>query len=435
LERPKPNEREKAISVGLHLQGMTDHAFYSSFEELARLADTAGADVVDSIIQKRDKPDSATYIGHGKLDELKVLITQWEADVVLFDGELTPNQIRNIEKQLDVKIIDRTQLILDIFATRARTKEGNLQVELARLQYLLPRLTGKGRELSRQGGGIGARGAGEQKLETDRRHIRRRIDEIKRHIEDVKRHRELHRKRRQKTGIPIVSLVGYTNAGKSSLFNALYHRFAAENEDLDPVLAENKLFATLDTTTRKVVLPNEIETLITDTVGFIQKLPHHLVAAFRSTLEEAAEADLLLHVIDRSHPQFEEQMETVEGILKELDAHQIPRIQVYNKVDLLEGDFVSTPNDFYVSAATGRGIDSLAEEIQKRLRSEAIMLTLHIPYEASETMSLVHRVGDVQSKTEEENGWRVQVRWSEENYGRFKNSIEPFVELGDGPVH
>jgi GTP-binding protein HflX len=420
-------ETEKAILVGVHSQSMSDLFFQSSFEELVRLTETAGAKVVESVVQKRDKPDNATYIGRGKLDDLERLIIEWEADLVIFDGELTPTQIRNLEKQLDIKILDRTQLILDIFSTRARTKEGNLQVELARLQYLLPRLTGKGRELSRQAGGIGARGAGEQKLETDRRHIRRRIDEIKRHIEDVKRHRDLHRKRRQKNGVPIIALVGYTNAGKSSLFNALYRVLAPKSEVIEEtVKAEDKLFATLDTTTRQIHLTNGMTSLLTDTVGFIQNLPHHLVAAFRSTLEEAAEANLLLHVIDRSSSQYQEQMETVENILQQLGAEHIPTIQVFNKMDLINISGESSKDDFYVSALTGEGLESLIQSVENRFKSDTIYQRLKIPYEASSTMSLIHRVGDVQYKNEEEDGWMVHVRWKEQDYGRVKENIDPF---------
>lgn len=318
--------RERAILVGLQLQNMTDHLFHSSLQELENLTDTAGADVVARMTQKRMRPDNVTYVGKGKVEELRAAIEELEADLVIFDGELSPIQQRNLENILDIKIIDRTTLIIDIFAMRAKSREGILQVELARLSYKLPRLTGRGQELSRQGGGIGSRGAGEQKLELDRRHIRRRIEEIQRHLDEVRRTRELHRAQRKKAGIPIVSLVGYTNAGKSTLFNTMFS-YMNENEE-EQVEAENKLFKTLDTTTRKMVLDNGWEWLLSDTVGFIQNLPHKLVKAFHSTLEEAIQADLLLHVIDSSSSEREEQISTVEGVLKELGAMNRPMLRV-----------------------------------------------------------------------------------------------------------
>ncbi|WP_134701450.1 GTPase HflX [Ammoniphilus sp. YIM 78166] len=418
--------RERAILVGIQLQNMTDDYFYSSLKELENLADTAGADVVAQLTQKRTRPDNVTYVGKGKVEELRAAIDELEADLLIFDGELSPIQLRNLENVLDIKIIDRTTLIIDIFAMRAKSREGILQVELARLSYKLPRLTGRGQELSRQGGGIGSRGAGEQKLELDRRHIRRRIDEISRHLEEVKRTRELHRAQRKKAGIPVVSLVGYTNAGKSTLFNAMYaYMNPAEEEQVE---AENKLFKTLDITTRKMELDNGWEWLLSDTVGFIQNLPHKLVKAFHSTLEEAIQSDLLLHVIDSSSSEREEQITTVEDVLKELGAIDRPVIKVYNKADLLETKPYLREGDVLVSSVTGEGMKELLHQIEQKLFSNVKVHRLLLPYDQSMIMSKLHRVGEVTQKDEEEEGWRLAVRLSDENYGRLFSELEPYFE-------
>lgn len=426
MEEIQRNEQERAILVGLQLPSMSEHDFLSSLEELTGLAETAGATVSAQLVQKKERADSATYVGSGKVQELQQLIEELKPDTVIFDSELSPIQLRNLENKLDVKIIDRTLLILDIFSSRAKTREGMLQVELARLQYKLPRLTGKGKELSRQGGGIGARGAGEQKLELDRRHIRRRIDEIKQHLVEVKKHRELHRARRKKTGIPMISLVGYTNAGKSSLFNAIYLQ-SHPNEEIQ-VEAENKLFATLDTTTRQISLPSRKEVLLTDTVGFIQNLPHHLVAAFRSTLEESTEADLLLHVVDRSHEEYEKQMETVDEVLKELGAASIPTVVVFNKMDRIEEAGYLSADIAPVSATTGKGIEPLLQIMDDKLHTLQIDLHLLVPYNSSSLMSSLHRQGEVVDKLELDEGWDVRVRLNEENYGRLRKELEPFMQ-------
>lgn len=416
--------RERAILVGIQLQNMTDDYFYSSLKELENLADTAGADVIAQLTQKRTRPDNVTYVGKGKVEELRAAIDELEADLLIFDGELSPIQLRNLENILDIKIIDRTTLIIDIFAMRAKSREGILQVELARLSYKLPRLTGKGQELSRQGGGIGSRGAGEQKLELDRRHIRRRIDEISRHLEEVKRTRELHRAQRKKAGIPVVSLVGYTNAGKSTLFNAMYSFMnPAEEEQVE---AENKLFKTLDITTRKMVLDNGWEWLLSDTVGFIQNLPHKLVKAFHSTLEEAIQSDLLLHVIDSSSSEREEQIGTVEKVLKELGAIDRPVIKVYNKADLLDAKPYLREEDVLVSSVTGEGMEELLHKIEEKLFSDVKVHRLLLPYDQSLIMSKLHRVGEVTQKDEEEEGWKLAVRLSDENYGRLFSELEPY---------
>ncbi|GGH88761.1 GTP-binding protein HflX [Pullulanibacillus pueri] len=318
---------EKVILVGRRHPAVTDEAFSYSMEELESLTHTAGGDVLATLTQARQKVDPATYIGSGKVEELKHLCEELEIDSVIFNDELSPSQQSNLALALDAKVIDRTQLILDIFASRARSREGRLQVELAQLNYLLPRLTGLGLTLSRQGGGIGTRGPGETQLESDRRHIRRRIGEIKKQLSVVVRHREQYRERRRRNQAFKIALVGYTNAGKSTLFNQLTDAEALE---------ENKLFATLDPLTRRFRCPDGLNALMTDTVGFIQHLPTALVAAFRSTLEEVKEADLLIHVVDASHSDHMNHIQTVEKLLRELDAEQIPTVLIFNKKDLIQ---------------------------------------------------------------------------------------------------
>jgi len=327
-------------------------------DELAELVRSAGGRVVGSVVQRLDRPVAATYIGQGKVQEARTLAWELEADLVVVDDELTPAQARNLEKLVEIPVIDRTQLILDIFAQRARTKEGKLQVELAQLTYQLTRLAGRGTAMSRLGGGIGTRGPGETQLETDRRRIRRRIAGIRRELEEVRRTRALQREGRRRTGLPVIALVGYTNAGKSTLMNALTRA---------GVLAENRLFATLDPTVRRVTLVPGKDALLTDTVGFLRKLPHQLVAAFRATLEEVQEADILLHVVDASQPDVHEQMEAVAAVLDELGALDKPMVTAYNKLDIVadraqvESWAQSTPNAMAISAKTGLGLDRLRE--------------------------------------------------------------------------
>lgn len=327
-------EFEKAILVGCQTTE-DDTRFQYSLDELASLTETAKGEVLTSITQKRPRIHPATYIGKGKVEELKVLADEVEADLIIFNDELSPSQNRNLSTHLNARIIDRTQLILDIFAGRARSKEGKLQVELAQLQYLMPRLMGQGIALSRLGGGIGTRGPGETKLESDRRHIRRRIDEIKEQLRVIVQHRDRYRERRKKNKAFQIAIVGYTNAGKSTLFNRLSEADSFE---------ENQLFATLDPMTRKMILPSGYITLLTDTVGFIQDLPTTLVAAFRSTLEEVKEADLLLHVVDMSNQDYFAQEQTVNKLLEDLDIKEIPQLTVYNKRDMPHPDFVPTAN-------------------------------------------------------------------------------------------
>ena len=365
FEIVNPPAAERALLVG--------HAFRSrgwtgrSLEELALLADTAGARVVGALAQRRGTVNPATFIGKGKLDELRALAGEHDADLVIFDDDLSPAQVRNLEKALGRKVVDRSELILDIFARRARTRESRLQVELAQLEYTLPRLTGLWRHLERQAGGIGTRGPGETQLETDRRLVRERIAHLKHQLRAVERERETQRRRRR--GEFRAALVGYTNAGKSTLFNALTR---------SSVLVENRLFATLDATTRQMVSPDRRTALVTDTVGFIRKLPHHLVASFHSTLAEAVEADLLLHVVDAADPEFRHQMSAVEEVLDGILETPRPTMLVFNKADLFAdpahaaGLRAEFPGSFVVSARTGDGLDDLRAFVWQQAAAQAI---------------------------------------------------------------
>jgi len=357
---------ERALLVGLSLGGRDRARTESSLEELALLARSAGARVVGTLLQERARRDAATLIGRGKVEEVKLRCEEEEADVVFFDEDLSPAQQRNLEQAVGRKTLDRTQLILDIFARRARTREGRLQVELAQLDYMLPRLAGKGVLLSRLGGGIGTRGPGETKLETDRRRIRQRIQAIRREIEHVRRERHTRREARQRRDVPVVALVGYTNAGKSTLFNALTSAGA---------VVSDQLFMTLDPLVRKVRLGPGRELLLVDTVGFIQKLPHALVAAFRATLEEVTEADLLLHVVDASAPGVEEREASVEAVLREIGAADRPRLLVLNKADRTPAERLAAlaearPGCAIVSALSASGLDRLLAAVASRLDLE-----------------------------------------------------------------
>ncbi|MFD1290101.1 GTPase HflX [Laceyella putida] len=375
----------------------------STLEELKRLAETSEAEVIGQVVQFRDRRDPAWLIGKGKAEEVAKMAEEHEADLVIFDHELSPAQIRNLERRLPCKVIDRTQLILDIFAQRAQTKEGRIQVELAQLEYMLPRLVGRGKELSRLGGGIGTRGPGEKKLETDRRHIYRQIRDLKKQLEEVKKHRRLHQERRKKTEVTQVALVGYTNAGKSTLLNRLT---GAE------VLAENKLFATLDPTSRLLDLPSGQHVILTDTVGFIRNLPHHLVAAFRSTLEQVREADLLLHVVDAAHPEASEQIAAVEEVLEELQATEIPTLMVLNKADLLERPQVepAAQEMIRISALRDEDLAKLKEKIEGMLRPKQMTVNLAIPIDRGDLLSALYRVAEVVSSKADEAAMEIECR-------------------------
>lgn len=414
-------QTERAILVGVERPGSWDVA--DSLAELAQLAETAGAEIIGRLWQKKDRPDAATFVGRGKVQEIAAARQEQGANLVIFDDELSPAQQRNLEQALGVKVLDRTALILDIFAQRARTHEGKLQVELAQLKYNLPRLGGQGLVLSRLGGGIGTRGPGETKLEVDRRRIRDRISDIEREIEQIKRHRHLHRQRRQASRIPGVALVGYTNAGKSTLLNAL--------TDAD-VLAEDKLFATLDPTTRKITLPGGQEALLTDTVGFIQKLPHQLVAAFRATLEEVVQADLLLHVIDASHPRCQEQSDAVFRVLGELGAAGKPVITVYNKIDRLDSPHLKDrllrlEDSVAISALSRDGTDTLLGLIRSFLRRQSRDAVLLLPYGESGLLARLYDLGAVNAADYVESGIRVSVSLPPDEYDSFSNYIETEV--------
>lgn len=398
---------ERAILIGMEW-GRNDSLWTvdDSLEELKQLADTAGATVIKKFIQKRPKPDPAFFIGRGKVQELALYAQQENIDLCIFDDELSPAQQRNIESVMGIRILDRIALILDIFAQRARTNEGKLQVELAQLQYTLPRIMGKGLMLSRLGGGIGTRGPGETKLEVDRRRIRDRIAFIKDQIEKVKAVRSLHRSKRKKNNVFEVSLVGYTNAGKSTLLNTL------TNSD---IYAKDQLFATLDPTTRQLTLPNKQEIIITDTVGFIQRLPHQLIAAFRSTLEVVTEADLLVHVIDVSHELYKEQAAAVHEVLKEIGAETKPVITVYNKIDKLPPDsklsdrLALEEDTVCISAAKKLNLETLQQMIESHLKSKAVEVTLCIPYAETAKAAQLHETTNVLEQEYTENGAVMKV--------------------------
>ena len=389
---------EKAVLVALNPDGLPE------LEELAR---TAGAVIVAREVQSRPVPDNATFVGPGKAQELSLLRADTNADVFIFDGELSATQVRNLEELLDAKIVDRTTLILDIFAMRAQSREGKLQVELAQLQYLLPRLSGAGVAMSRLGGGIGTRGPGETKIETDRRRIRRRIFELQKEIEQIARQRQTRRSRRLDSGTPAIALVGYTNAGKSTLLNRLSGADA---------LAENKLFATLDPLTRRAQIAGR-EVLLSDTVGFVQRLPHELVDAFRSTLEEAVHADLLLHVIDASHPERQAQMAVVEQVLGDLGAGRIPCICVYNKCDLC--GFFAPPGAVAISAGTGEGLQALEQAIDGALSHLWIEGELFVPYSRGEIDASIRKHGVILHETYETLGTRMKVRLPRAQWNRL----------------
>ena len=404
----RPAVFEKAVLVGIDRTG--DPA---ALDELAALADSAGADPVARVVQARERPDPATFIGKGKLAELHETVHRTQAPLVVFDDELSPGQLRTLEERLGVKVVDRTALILDIFALHARSREGKAQVELAQLNYLLPRLRGWGEAMSRLGGGIGTRGPGETKLEVDRQHIRRRITKLRRDIADLARTRRLKRSTRERTGIAQVAIAGYTNAGKSTLMNAL--------SDAETLVAD-QLFATLDPTVRRLELPGGRAITVSDTVGFVRKLPHDLVEAFRSTLEEVTLASLVVHVADAAAPDLDGQIAAVREVLGEIGAGEVPEVLVLNKADrLTTGERRQLqeryPGGVFVSALRRRGLDDLLEHVEAALPPPPIEAKLLVPYERQEVVARLHREAEVRSSKPTDEGTALEVRLGEEQLG------------------
>lgn len=394
---------ERAVLVGLNTGSDPENdSSEISLAELERLCDTAGLTCVASVLQSKPTHDSATFIGSGKVQEIAQIIAETEADCVVLDHELSGSQTKNLEAAWNCRVIDRTFLILDIFAGRAKSREGKTQVELSQLRYLLPRLSGIGESLSRLGGGIGTRGPGETKLETDRRHIDRRIQSLSRELEKIEKNRAVQRKQRQQETVIQAALVGYTNAGKSSLLNRLTNA---------GVLAEDRLFATLDPTVKRLTIDENEEILLVDTVGFVRKLPHHLVRAFRSTLEEVTVSDMILVVMDASDPALSEQVRVTEALLRELDAEHQPRVYIYNKCDLLP-DTHSLPqreNTVYLSCSTGDGIEELLETLRRVLPKKKRMMRLLIPYEKGQLLSRLHECAQIKAETFTEHGTAVNA--------------------------
>lgn len=408
---------DKAILAGLDAAVFSkeETATESTLEELKALLETAGGTAVGTLLQSRPAPDPHSFLGEGKVEELRQAVEATGANMVIFDNDLSPSQIRTLEDITGATVIDRSALILDIFAQRAKTREGRLQVELAQYQYLLPRLSGMGRSLSRQGGGIGTRGPGETRLESDRRHIRTRISRLQQELKEVRRVRGVQRQLREKNSVPVVALIGYTNAGKSTLLNALTGA---------GIPANNRLFDTLDTTTRRMTVSDTLDVLLSDTVGFIAKLPHNLVEAFQATLEELQYADLLLHVIDASDPDRAAHMEVVEKLAAQLAPQGVPIIEVYNKADLVELQLIPVgENKVAISAATGTGLPKLLELVEQNLDTGVKRVTMKLPYSAAGEVDRIHREGKVFTTEYENDGILVEAALSREMQGRYRDYI------------
>jgi GTPase len=410
---------ERVVLIGVWTEGGVTDA-ENSLAELALLAETAGSQVLEGLIQRRSRPDPATFIGRGKVDEMRDVVLSTGADTIICDGELSPSQLRNLEQKTKVKVVDRTALILDIFAQHAKSKEGKAQVELAQLQYLLPRLRGWGESLSRQsggsgrgggaGGGVGLRGPGETKLETDRRRINTRIARLRKEIKAMRTVRQTKRSRRTRNGVPAVAIAGYTNAGKSSILNQLTQA---------GVLVEDALFATLDPTTRRAAAEDGRVYTLSDTVGFVRHLPHHIVEAFRSTLEEVAFADVVLHVVDGAHPDPEGQVSAVREVLLEVGADKLPELLVINKVDAADEETLlrlkrTWPEAVFVSARSGSGIEELRKAIEANLPRPALELTVLLPYDRADLVARIHRTGQVLTTRHSEEGTEFRVRVDEQ---------------------
>ena len=418
--------REKIVLVGMQLPRRSEDELEANLDELERLVDTAGADVVDRMTQRRDNPHPATYLGSGKVDELRMVSDALDVDTVVFDDELSPGQQFNLEKKLKRTAIDRTAVILDIFAQNATTLEGKAQVELAQLRYLLPRLRGRGDSLSQQGGGIGTRGPGETKLEVDRRRIQRRLNKLERDLRRLTGTRRNQRKSRRRSRFSTVAIVGYTNAGKSTLLNRLTG---------SGVLVEDRLFATLDATTRKLQLPGGETVLVSDTVGFIQKLPTSLVEAFKSTLEEVGEADLLLHIVDATAADPLMQIDAVRSVLREIGAGDVPEMLVFNKVDEVDGGADGVAHllrdhagSVAVSAFRGDGINELLLAVGDRVRSSSSMVELVVPYERGDVLASIHREGEVLVETHEATATRIRARLDPASVNLLAEFIVPEPE-------
>ncbi|MBO0730369.1 MAG: GTPase HflX [Acidimicrobiaceae bacterium] len=409
--------REKIVLVGVTIPPASEDDTELHLDELALLVDTAGADEAARVLQRRDHPDPATYVGRGKAGELREVSETVDADTVVFDDELSPAQSRNLEKLLGRTAIDRTAVILDIFAQNANTQEGRAQVELAQLRYRLPRLRGRGRSLSQQAGGIGTRGPGETQLEVDRRRLVRRMTKLERELKVLTQQRRLQRKGRRRSRLSSVSLVGYTNAGKSTLLNALTDA---------GVLVEDRLFATLDPRTRRLTLPGGESVLVADTVGFVRKLPHQLVEAFRSTLEVVNESDLLVHVVDSDSPDPEAQIDAVRAVLAEIGASDVMELLAFNKADITpEAKRLADryPGSVTVSALTGEGTDELLQAIGDRLRAQAQVVELEVPYERGDILAAVHREGEVLVESHGETSARVRLRVDPAGAARFAEFV------------
>jgi GTPase len=406
------------LLVGTSVGARAEAEAEDSLAELALLADTAGAEPVESVLQRRDRPDPATYVGPGKADELRRSADALDIDVVVFDDELTPAQQRNLEQRLGRDVVDRVALILDIFAQHATSQEGMVQVELAQLRYRLPRLRGRGIALSQQGGGIGTRGPGETQLEVDRRRIQRRITKLEGDLERLGRTRATQRKARRRRGLPTVTLVGYTNAGKSTLLNRL-----TDSE----VRVENRLFSTLDPTTRRLRLPGGETVLSSDTVGFVRRLPHELVEAFRSTLEVVTAADLILHVVDGAAADAGAQVEAVRQVLRQIDAGGHPELLVVNKADVAEPGRLRElgvgESALAVSARTGEGIDKLLDAVADRLRALTTVVEFMVPYDRGDVLAALHRDGEVLIEVHVDVGTRVRARIDDLDLGRYREFV------------
>lgn len=412
---------QRAIAVGVNLNDQPDFAY--SMEELRNLANACEVEIVGEMTQNASKVNMSHYMGTGKLEQLKEQLEQCGANIVIFNDELSPSQIRNLESSLQCKVIDRTLLILDIFAERAKTKEAQLQVEVARLQYMLPRLIGLRESLGRQSGGVGTKnkGSGEKKLELDRRRIEEKITALHKELEVLVAHRQVQRQQRKKNNVPVVGLVGYTNAGKSSIMNVLLETFGGPSAK--QVFAKDMLFATLETSVRSIELPDNKSFLLTDTVGFVRQLPHHLIKAFRSTLEEVAEADLLIHVVDYSNPEYEQMIAVTKETLKELGAEHIPVIYAYNKTELAsegeewpknEGDRV------YVSAKLNIGVDELVQRIRDHIFKDYVHCEMLIPFDQGRLVAYFNENAHILSTSYEENGTKLIMECKRADYEKYK---------------